>query len=232
MQSTDLSQPADLAPQPWYRVWIHALTRPNTNAYESLVSRPKVTLFRASLWMFMSTVIAYGSVMTFITAMSRATMSSTTASADWPMYVRYPLLLLLYIPGVALGPVLTLLAYAGISHLSARFLGGVGTYTQLAYALSAYMSPLTIGTMVISIIPILNCTMPALAVYSWFLNVLSIKAVHRFTWARAIVAWIAPVAAFLLLGTVPIAFLSLLAPQIGAVFSNIIAGFPTPTPIP
>ena len=56
--------PPDQAPVPgytplsWWETWVKALTQPRVEAYEQIANDPDASLMRASMWIFLSTLVA------------------------------------------------------------------------------------------------------------------------------------------------------------------------------
>jgi hypothetical protein len=112
-------------------------------------------------------------------------------------------------------------------------LGGVGSHSELVYAQAAFLAPLTLMIDVLGVIPFINCLIFPLAIYGVVLNVISIKAVNRFGWGKAIASSVLIWGAALWLVSVfVIVILALTGPAVGHVFSNIIQEIGTPTPVP
>jgi hypothetical protein len=113
----------------------------------------------------------------------------------------------------------------------ARALGGVGTFSQLAYAIAAYTAPISIVATIIGAIPLVNCLGIFIAVYAIGLNILSIKAVHKFSWGRAVLSSVLIIGVLLAVAAcLVIVVLALMGPAIGSVFSGIITELGTPVP--
>jgi hypothetical protein len=88
-------------------------------------------------------------------------------------------------------PVLSLFGFAlevFITHFIARLLGGTGQYEWLLYAMAAYAAPWTLIQGVLNISVISSNLLVPIWFYTLFLHVTSVKTVHQFSWAKAIVA--------------------------------------------
>jgi Yip1 domain len=226
--------PAEMAPpqQSFIDVWVKALTKPSVATYEEFVSRPGVSLGRAFSWVFVAAFV--GSIFGFLGVILSGNLSNLglDQSSEFLQGVSFPFLL--FVCGVPLSAafsIVGLVIVAGISQLAARLLGGVGTFTQLAYAFAAYLAPMSIVTSVLGLIPFVACLNVLLGLYGLVLNVIAVKAVHRFDWGRAVIASVAFVVVILVIGAcVAAIFLALLGPVIGTVFSNVIQGLETPLP--
>jgi hypothetical protein len=109
-------------------------------------------------------------------------------------------------------------------------LGGTGSYSELLYGMAAYTVPLSMITVVVSFIPyVALCLAIPLSLYSLALFVTAINATNQFGWGKALVSGIVlPVIILSALACFIIVILSLLGPQIGDVFSEIIRALETP----
>jgi MFS family permease len=216
---------------PWCTVWINALTKPSVPEYQAIVSQPNISIGTASLWVFAASAVGYFLTFAILAILPDLNpFSRELGSANAPG-LGFGVVIICLAPVAAAFSLVGLYLTAGISHIVARALGGIGTYTQLVYAIAAYSAPISLLATFIGLIPIVNCLSFPIGIYALFLNVLSVKAVHRFGWGKAflssafIVAIVLVLAACLVIG-----ILALLGPSIGTVFSNIITEMATPTP--
>jgi hypothetical protein len=91
--------------------------------------------------------------------------------------------------------------YAALIQLFGRVLGGSGTYGELTYAFAAYLAPLGLVSGLVSWIPFLGaCVSTLLGIYGLVLNVMAVKAVHRFDWGRAVLTSLSLVILSILVG--------------------------------
>lgn len=221
-----------LAQQSFSDVWMKALTKPSVATYQDFVSRPGVTLGRAFIWVFVASFL--GSIFAFLGVYLSGGLSNLGLDEVSSVAPGVPLPFLLFVCGVpfsAVSGMISLAIVAGVSQLVARALGGTGTFTQLAYSFAAYLAPMSIVTSLVGIIPIIGCLNVLLGLYGMFLNVVAVKAVHRFDWGRAVISSVAFLAVILVIvACIAIVFLALLGPAIGTVFSNIVQGIDTPLP--
>jgi hypothetical protein len=230
MQVSAAPSPQDQS-MPWYTVWITALTKPTVKDYETIVAQPNVSTGNAALWVFAASAIGY--LITFgilailpgLNPFSRELASGSAPGLGFGVFV------ICLAPVAAVFSVIGLFLTAGISHIVARALGGIGTFSQLAYAIAAYTAPISLVATFIGLIPFVNCLSFPIGLYALFLNVLSVKAVHKFGWGRAFVSSVFIIALILVgVSCLLIGILALLGPAIGNVFSNIITEIGTPTP--
>ena len=212
----------------WSETWIKALTQPSVETYEVIVNDPKASPNRAYIWVAVTSLIGYalsvllqtmlGSTMSFLSQPGREGAAGALGTAGAGIGT-----LICCAPVVAAGAVLGLVIAAGLSNLIAAMLGGTGTFSKLVYAVGAYEAPLTIVSAVVGAIPIVNLLTFPLGIYALVLNVIAVKAVHRFSWGKAIASSVLILAAILVLvAIVTIVILALLGPAIGNIYSNII----------
>jgi hypothetical protein len=222
----------NLSEQPWNEVWLKALTQPSVESYEDIVSRPGISTRKAYTWIFLSSLV--GSVLTMIGVVFLGSLSTLGADQAPEAFSGLGFTvgaLVCAAPVGGLLAVLGLMISAGISQAIASALGGEGTFEKLAYAISAYASPLGIVTSLLSLVPIVNCLSLPVGLYGIFLNILAVKSVHRFSWGKAIASSVAVIALILILiACLIIGVLALMGPAIGSVFSNIIQEMGTPMP--
>jgi len=178
-------------------------------AYEELARDPNATTNRAYLWIIVSLLIGaviQGLVFLLIPDTAMAGLGLTT----------------LFCVAVV-GGVIGFFIWSIITQGIARVLEGTGTYAQLVYALAAYTAPLYIINSVLAYIPLLNCLSIVTGIYAIVLNVIAVKAVHQFSWGRAIAAsFILWLGLFALAACLVIVVLAILGPAIGNIFSNIV----------
>jgi hypothetical protein len=233
--SIEASQPpAEMPPpqQSFSDVWIKALTQPSVATYEDFVSRPGVSLGRAFGWVFVCSFAA--SIFTFLGVILTGSLSNLPLDQSPELAQAARLPFYMFVCGVPLSAVFSivgLVIVTGISQIVARVLGGTGTFTQLTYAVAAYVAPMSIVTSLLGLIPLVGCLNALLGIYGLFLNVVAVKAVHRFDWGRAVISSAALlIVVLVLVGCIMVVFLALLGPAIGTVFSNIIQDLGTPIP--
>ena len=119
---------------------------------------------------------------------------------------------ILLVPVLApLGAVIGLWIEAHLCNWLAHKLGGTGTYTELAYGWAASIAPLALITGALGSIP--NVYALALnagvGLYGSVLQVTAIKAVHHFSWGRAIASVFLIPVAVILVAVAVIVFLTL-----------------------
>jgi len=183
----EMSPPKSTGGLSWSEIWTQALTRPSVMTFENLINQPQATRQRAYKWVFLSTLVG-GTV---------ATMAEWLRgqSPHWLQWAGIPILALL--------AVIALILAAGVTQWVARAIGGTGNSTQLVYAFATFNAPMSVATgFVFGTILLLP-----LSLYGLILTVIAVKAVHRFSWGKAVVS-VLPI----LLGTllIPITAIAIL----------------------
>ena len=207
---------------PWSEVWIRALTQPSEATYETLLQDPKASGKRGYGWMaisaFVSLVVSilFAMVLSMIFAVdSTGTMSEALGGALGVIVCGGPVTAVLAVLGVAIG--------AGFSNAVARMLGGTGIYDDVVYLMCAYNAPLSLIGGVLNALPIVG---PYLAyvpiIYSFVLNIIAMKASHKFKWWQAFVSGVAVyIIIMVIIAAVVAMILVLLGPAVGEIFSEI-----------
>jgi hypothetical protein len=180
----------------WQEIWKQALTRPIVSTFETLVHRPEVNADRAYKWILVTGLIG---------ALLQLGLTAVFGAEQPPMAI-------LLVPVLApLGAVIGLWIEAHICNWLAHKLGGTGTYTELAYGWAASIAPLALITGALGSIP--NVYALALnagvGLYGSVLQVTAIKAVHHFSWGRAIASVLLIPVAVVLVAVAVIVFLTL-----------------------
>jgi hypothetical protein len=213
----------------WSETWIKALTQPAVETYESIVNDPQAGVQRALFWVALAALIAYavssllglvfGSPFGYLPLLEEDTtdlLATRTTGVGT---------LLCGALGAVVGAVLVLIVIVALVNLVAKALGGSGAFDRLIYAWAAIAAPVSLISSVLASIPFVNCVTPLLGIYVIVLEVIAVKATHRFGWGSAIAATLlVPVGIVLLLTCVVVALLVVLGPVIGNVFSNIVEG--------
>jgi hypothetical protein len=221
--------PTSYHPMSATETWTQALPSPSEETYDRIARDPGASLGKAVGWVFAAGLIA-GAISACaqyaLAAMLPEYSGAYGLGANTDMTS-----LLCAIPFTGVFAVIGFFISTGISNLVARALGGVGTFEQLAYAYAAYYTPLTIVSSILGAIPIVGLLGIPIGIYGIVLNVIATKAVHRFSWGKAILASFVVFALVLVVvACMVIVILTLLGPQIGNVFSGIVEELGTPSP--
>jgi MFS family permease len=215
-QNTEISQDVQQVGQAlsWREVWIQALTRPSVATYQSLIQAPQASPKRAYGW------IALSALITFLISAMGTLLWGTLGEAEGMGGVSS---ILCGLPVAAVLAVLGVAIMAGVSNLIARLFGGAGTYSALVYAFAAYLTPLSLISGVLSLVPILGVFLaPLPGLYGLVLNVIAVKAVHKFSWWKAVVSSVAVLLGIVVIvAVIVIMLLILLGPAIQGVFETI-----------
>lgn len=183
---------------PWYEVWLTAVTRPNPESYEVLLSDPEVSVSRALIWaaltgVVIGVVVVLVQVLFFNSLLGALPPEQLALLSSLNTTTLLAATFLCGLPLFAFGGMLSVLFNAGLTHLGARLFGGSRPFAEQAYLTAGYSSPVTIVSTVLAFIPLINCLTLPLGLYALFLNVVSAKAVNRFGWGAATLAGLMPV---------------------------------------
>ena len=77
---------------------------------------------------------------------------------------------------------------AGFITLFAKIVGGTGSFSELAFAFSAFTVPVTVFSVIIGSVPFVSCLGIFIGIYVLVLRCIAVKVVHKLSWARTIVA--------------------------------------------
>jgi hypothetical protein len=181
----------------FFDVWMTALTTQNVPAYATLLDDPEATPGRAFEWMaYVGAIIGLIFPVAFLInpqfkeLMAMPEFRSLLGNLN-------PTVLLI-VMGLAMAvfyaisSVLGLIINAALQNLMAHLFGGQGTFGRTAYAMGAYLAPLSLVSAIIGIIPIVNCLGAILGIYSIVLNVRALQAAHSMNTGRALAAILVP----------------------------------------
>jgi len=215
---------------PWYEVWLTALTRPNPESYEVLLSDPEVSLSRALIWVALTGLVAgalailaqaliFNSLLAGLRLAQPGALDPNTLTA---------ILFLCGLPAFAVSAMLGVLLSAGFTHLGARLFGGNRPLAEQAYLTAAYGSPIFVVSAILAFIPLVNCLTLPLGLYALFLNIVAVKAINRFGWGAATAAGLMPL--FVGLGLSVCAGVGLFAALSLGGFESFLRQLPLPMP--
>jgi hypothetical protein len=189
---------------PWFQVMARALTRPTEGAYRVLASDPGARFFRSLTWVFVSSLLAT-IAFALVQIASGSNMTQTIRLLGWDpgqegeRASSVYLLFVCLMPFLAILATLAITAYSSLVHLTARALGGQGTFIPLLHVFAAISAPVTLAISVVGLVPIANLLSLPLGLYALFLQILAVKTVHQLAWPRAAVSTLLLVVAFFLL---------------------------------
>jgi hypothetical protein len=190
----------------FYDVWMTVLASLDIESYENVLNDPEAGAGRAFEW------VAYAGIISgLIAPLSLMSNARVTALRTMPEFGRLfgnmgtPALILIF--ALILGlvtPILSILGLAisaGIQNLLAGLFGGKGYFGRTAYALAAYLAPMTILIALLGIIPFVGqCLTSLLGLYNIILNVRALRAAHSISVWQALGVMITPTVIFIVLG--------------------------------
>ena len=208
----------------WSAAWLRALTNPSVATYELIIRDPQASIQRATVWVFICGTITYGIIYLLSLAGVNPFGSDLAGGSNSPAW------LLFCAPILGFILVLSLAVQTGIFQLSARMIGGTGSYASLYYALGAYYAPLTLAMGIVFAIPIINFIFYLLTgLYSIVLSIIAILAVNQFGWGKAFASVvIGPILINLLISCGIVVVLSIFGQAIGDIFRDIANSLATP----
>jgi hypothetical protein len=211
----------------WSETWNKALTHPSEASYVEIANDPGASPRKAYIWVFVSSLIGYA----FYMGLSSLFGTNGMGTQGARLFGSSLAAVLCGAPIGGLTAVLGVMISAGLSQWIAHALGGTGTYSKLVYAIAAYAAPLALISLLLGVIPYLNCLSLPLGLYGIYLNITAVKAVNTFSWGKAVLSSaVIFILLIVLMAVVVIAILSLLGPAIGNVFSTVATGVMTPIP--
>lgn len=199
--SQDIDAPSFLPPNEsfsWFQVWTKALTHPSITTFEELICDPKGTIKRACIWILFIILICNSfSIFSQIDLKNIFTFPSLEYWQATRILKESITESLTKIPSEVILSLLVLTISVGIIQAIALTLGGSGTYSKLLYAFATFLSPLTVIASILSLLPamsdtnffiIRNYINFTLGLYGIVLSVIAVKAVHQFSWVKAVVS--------------------------------------------
>jgi hypothetical protein len=198
------------APQPnrvpmtWMELWASALTSPKESTYEDIMADPKAKT-SPYIWLAISFLVA-----TLISLVMRMIFGAAEIQMfrGWfeqfvgnagplnnpgldnasPIFGSSILATICCLPvGVIIELIIYIIDVAFIT-LFAKIVGGKGSFSELAFAFSAFTVPATIFSTIIASVPFVNCLGIFIAIYILVLRCFAVKVVHKLSWGRTIVA--------------------------------------------
>ena len=168
-----------------FEIWIRAITRPMLATYQELLEEePNPSLGTALLWM-----AVYGAIL----AMGIEILSFVTRLGEHPDMASLLCGPIVVLVTAVTGAVIGFFVGSGIHFVSAKILGGEGTFVRQSYLLAAACAPMSIISVCLVVLP---CVGPLLGLvsilYMLWLAVLALQAAHRFTAGRAVASVLAP----------------------------------------
>jgi MFS family permease len=216
-------------------VWIKVFTKPGDRTFEEILVHPEANAKSAYIWIFLVGTLSglvSGLVQFLGTFIGLRQLAPELGEVSGFSGIFGTAGLVGALCGALIAGAFSLLGFiigVAIIHGSAKFLGGQGTYNQMAYSFGAIIAPLTlISTLLLpfNLIPyVALCIAPLfllLGLYALYLEIAAIKASHRFGWGGSAAALFMPT---ILIGMLcGIAFLGLLriaGPGLSEIFQQL-----------
>ena len=218
------------ASEPFYQVWIKALTKPNERTFAEIAASPNAKMTTALLW------VAIGSLVSFFLSslVQNAAMSNLMAQYGLPVQANSGIVstLITAVCGAPIVAIITAIFFAigiYIFQWIAKMFGGKGTPDQLAYAMAAIAAPVSIVSGVLGLlgaIPYIGfcfgLIILLIGIYVLVLEVMAIKGVNQISWGAAIgTLFIPSLVIFIFCCCLVGGVFLMLGPVIGNVFSTI-----------
>lgn len=216
----------DGPPQPFYVIWIKALTKPSEQTYAELAASPQASPGKAYLWIFLAGLAAYA----VFSALFALELQSAGQIEDLGVSIGTgAVAVLCAVPIFAALVVLGFMIGTAIVQWIAGLFGGQGNYNKLAYVFGAIQAPYLLISAVItlfSFIPFIGILFSlvnfGILIYLIVLEVMAVKGVNRFGWGAAIGSVLVPWLVIVLLCVCVVGVaLMLLGPAISEVFQQI-----------
>lgn len=221
-------------PDPFYKIWIDALTKPNEGTYASLAAEPEANANKAFLWVFIASLINSLFAVLVQGPLMRNVMG-LFGEDPGVLGNGFGIGIITAICGAPVGAILSVLGFAisvGIYQWIAGMFGGKGNFGQLAYVLGAITAPYMLISSLLTLlaaIPYVGFCFGLIAgllgLYILVLEVIAVKGVNQFDWGPALASVFLPVLVIGFLCAclifVTIGGLAALGPSIGDIFSTI-----------
>lgn len=209
--------------EPFYQIWIKAVTRPNERTYAEIANSPGANPAKAYLWIALSWLSSYILVM-----LGLAVGNTSSFNFDFEESLAS---LLCTAPITAPMSAALFALHVAIIQWIAKMFKGVGSYNQLVYAIAAFSAPISLVSGLLgglSAIPFIGLCFSiigiGLSIYTIVMMIMAVKGVNRFGWGEAIGSVFLPgILIGFICGCLVIAILLPLGlgPIIGDVFSTI-----------
>ena len=235
-----MADPDFPAPQGALPVWIKVFTKPSEQTFIEITSHPDAKARAAYIWVFLS-----GTLSGLLNSLTQFVVSFAGLQQAAPEFGQMPgsstavgigglLFAVCFAPLTGLFSVVGFSFGVAIIHATAKFFGGQGLFDKMAYAVGAITVPITIIsalTVPLNVVPFLSlCTLPVLVLlglYTLYLEVVAIKAVHRLGWGESAAALLLPsILLALILGVIILGLMRLAGPELNEIFRQLQQGAP------
>jgi len=220
-------------PEPFYQVWMRALTRPNEQTYIDLAASPNARAGTAYLWYFLGSLVSF-LLASFVQGAMMSQMMQQFAPEAGQQFdpSLFGSSLIASLCGAPIGAAVSTLFFAiGVMIVQwiAKMFGGRGTPDQLAYTLSAVLTPFLFISGVLTLlgaVPYVGLCFSLISglagLYVLVLEVMAVKGVNQFGWGAAIGSLFIPILVIgFVCGCLVVGMFMILGPAIGDVFSGI-----------
>jgi hypothetical protein len=222
-------------PQGAIPVWTKVFTKPGEQTFIEITQHRDATAKSAYVWVFLAGALAglISTMLQFITAMLGVQQVAQDYGGLPGSPAAYGVGGLVWAicsaPSAGVGSVVWFAITTGVIHATARFFGGQGTFDKLAYAMGAVAAPISLLsalTIPLNAIPFaVFCTAPVMIIaglYSLYLQVAAVKAVHRCGWGEAAAAYFLPgLLLVLLCGVGLLLVMRAIGPELNEIFRQI-----------
>jgi hypothetical protein len=184
-------------PQPMFRTWIDALTKPREETYAQIAASPQAKTGTALLWVFVASLIQ--SFIVFL--MQGVLMNRMMQGSGFENQMGTGLAgVLCGAPVFAAISVVLFAAFTGVVQWIAGLFGGRGSFEKLVYVLAAITVPFTLISALLTLlsaIPFVGLCFGLVsllaALYVLYLEVMAVKVVNQFDWGKAAASLLLPV---------------------------------------
>lgn len=189
----------------FYDVWMTVLLNTDIESYAQVLDDPEAGLGRAFEWMAYAG-LATG-LMIPLSLLINPQVAELAATPEFQevfgnmgattFIIGFTLAALIIAP---LANVIGLAINAGLQNLLAVMFGGKGDFSRTAYAIAAYLAPMSILALAVSFIPIVGgCLGLPISIYNFILNIRALRAAHSLPTGTAIGVLLAPSFIFFIL---------------------------------
>ena len=218
-----------------FPVWSKVFTKPSVQTFVEITSHPEARARTAYIWVFL-----VGTLAGLINSLARIIIMLVGLREFLPDLGKLPggpavlgfgglLTAICSAPLTGLCSVISFMIGVAIIQATARFFGGQGSFEKLAYAFGAIAVPISLisALMVpLNAVPFAAfCSVPvllALGLYTIFLELSAIRAVHQCGWGGAAAAFFLPVVLIsMVCGIVFLGLIQLAGPSINDIFQQL-----------
>jgi hypothetical protein len=185
---------------PFYKAMFTAVLLPSENALLNLVRHPGASAGEGFIWVFAASLISFfiGLAINIPLIQNLLQENAFTNPQIANLGGNMMLAILCAAPIAAALSVVGIILTAGLYQIAARFLVGEGTFSEMVYILCAITAPLTLVSAGVSLLPttVSGILGFALSIYTIYLTLIAIKAVHKMGWGGACLTSLAPALIF------------------------------------